>query len=62
MTATIAECAENSRQCKWYASKTKSAQERRFLLHMGKRWRDLAAEKERELKALLCRPRTVVPV
>jgi len=27
MTAMIAECAENARQCKWYASKTKNAEE-----------------------------------
>jgi hypothetical protein len=50
MTATIAECAENARQCKWYASKTKNADERKFLLRMAKRWAELAAEKERELR------------
>ena len=57
MTATIAECAENARRCKWYASKTKSVEERRFLL-MAKRWRDLAAEKEREIRVLLGPPRS----
>ena len=49
MTATIAECAENARQCKWYASKTNNAEERKFLLRMAKRWSELAAEKEREV-------------
>jgi hypothetical protein len=49
MTATIAECTENVRQCKWYASKTNNAEERKFLLRMAKRWSELAAEKEREL-------------
>jgi hypothetical protein len=49
MTATIAECTENARQCKWYASKTKKAEERKFLLRMAKRWTELAAEKEREV-------------
>jgi len=38
MTATIAECTENARQCKWYAAKTKNAEERKFLLRMAKRW------------------------
>ena len=38
MTATIAECAENARQCKGYASKTKNAEERKFLLRMANRW------------------------
>ena len=42
MTAMIAECAENARQCKWYASKTKNAEERKFLLRMAKRWSELA--------------------
>ena len=37
MTATIAECAENARQCKWYASKTKNAEGWKFLLRMAKR-------------------------
>ena len=50
MTATIAECAENARQCKWYASKTKNADERKFLLRMAKCWTELAAEKEREMR------------
>jgi hypothetical protein len=36
MTATIAECAENARQCKRYASKTKNAEERKFLIRMAK--------------------------
>jgi hypothetical protein len=45
MSATIAECAGNARQCKQYASKTKDASERKFLLRMAKRWRELAAEK-----------------
>jgi hypothetical protein len=49
MTAMIAECAENARQCKWYASKTKNAEERKFLLRMAKRWSELAADKEREV-------------
>jgi hypothetical protein len=48
--ATIAECAENARQSKWFASKTKNEEERKFLLHMAKRWTELAAEKERELR------------
>ena len=48
-TAVIAECAENARQCKWYASKTNNAEERKFLLRMAKRWSELAAEKEREV-------------
>ena len=48
MTAMIAECAENARQCKWYASKTKN-EERKFLLRMAKRWSELAADKEREV-------------
>jgi hypothetical protein len=46
---TIAECAENARQCEWYASKAKSAEERKFLLRMAKHWKNLAAEKEREV-------------
>jgi hypothetical protein len=50
MSATITECAENARQCKWYASKTKNAEEREFLLRMAKRWSELAAEKERDLR------------
>ena len=49
MTDTIAECAENARQCKWYASKANNAEERKFLLRMAKRWSELAAEKEREV-------------
>jgi hypothetical protein len=49
MTAIISECAENARQCKWYASKTKNAEERKFLLRMAKRWSKLAADKEREV-------------
>ena len=49
MTAMIAECAENSRQCKRYASKTKNAEERKFLLRTAKRWSELAADKEREV-------------
>jgi hypothetical protein len=39
------ECAS----CKWYASKTKNAEERKFLLRMAKRWSELAADKEREV-------------
>ena len=50
MIATIAECAENARQCKWFASKTKNEEERKFLLRMAKRWTEMAAEKERELR------------
>ena len=50
MTATIAECLENARQCKWYASKTNNARERKFLLRMAKHWTELAAEKEREMR------------
>jgi hypothetical protein len=49
MTATIAECSENARQCKRYASKSKNVEQRKFLLRMAKRWRELAAEKEREV-------------
>jgi hypothetical protein len=49
MSATIAECTENARLCKWYAAKTKNAEERKFLLRMAKRWSELAAEKEREV-------------
>jgi hypothetical protein len=49
MTATLAECRENARECKWYAAKTKNADERKFLLRMARRWRELAAEKEREV-------------
>jgi hypothetical protein len=51
MTARIAECAaKNARQRKWFASKTKDADERKFLLRMAKRWRELAAAKERDLR------------
>jgi hypothetical protein len=50
MTATIAECADNARQSKWFASKAKNEEERKFLLRMAKRWTELAAEKERELR------------
>jgi hypothetical protein len=46
---TIAECAENARQCERYASKAKNAVERKFLLRMAKHWKKLAAEKEREV-------------
>jgi hypothetical protein len=49
MSATIAEYAENARQCKWFASRTKDPGERKFLLRMAKLWRELAAEKEREV-------------
>ena len=49
MTNTIAECAENARQCEWYASKTNNLEERKFLLRMAKHWKRMAAEKEREL-------------
>ena len=49
MTATIAECTENARQCKWYAAKAKNAEERKFLPRMAKRWSELAAQKEREV-------------
>jgi hypothetical protein len=49
MTNTIADCAENARQCEWYASKTKKSEERKFLLRMAKHWKRMAAEKEREL-------------
>jgi hypothetical protein len=50
MSATIAEYAENARQCKWFASRTKDPGERKFLLRMAKLWRELAAEKEREVR------------
>jgi hypothetical protein len=46
---TIAECAENARQCEWYASKTNNSEERKFLLRMAKHWTRMAVEKEREL-------------
>jgi predicted small metal-binding protein len=46
---TIAECAENARQCEWYASKARSAEERKFLRRMAKHWKKLAAEKERDV-------------
>jgi hypothetical protein len=49
MTATIAECRENARQCEWYAAKTKNADERKSLVRMAKRWTELAADKEREV-------------
>ena len=49
MTATIAECAENARLCKYYAENTNNEEERKFLLRMAKRWSELAAEKEREV-------------
>ena len=49
MTNTISECAENARQCEWYASKTNKSEERKFLLRMAKHWKRMAAEKEREL-------------
>jgi hypothetical protein len=50
ISATIAEYAENVCQCKWFASRTKDEDERKFLLRMAKRWRELAAEKERDLR------------
>jgi hypothetical protein len=50
MTDTIAECAENARQCRLYASKTKNAEEQKFLIRMANRWTELAAEKEREVR------------
>ena len=50
MTVTFAECAENARQCKWFASKTSNEEERKFLLRMARYWAELAAEKERELR------------
>jgi hypothetical protein len=50
MTDTIAECAENARRCRLYASKTKNAEEQKFLIRMAKRWTELAAEKEREVR------------
>ena len=49
MTATVAECAKNARQCKYYAANTNNEEERKFLLRMAKRWSELAAEKEREV-------------
>ena len=33
---TIAECAENARQCEWYASTTNNPEERMFLTSHGK--------------------------
>ena len=48
MTAMIAECAENARQCKWYASKTNNAEERKFLLRMAKRWSELERTRSAE--------------
>jgi hypothetical protein len=42
MTDTIAECAENARQCRLYASKTKNAEEQKFLIRMAKGWTVLA--------------------
>ena len=50
MSATFAECAENARQCKWYASRTKDAGQRKFLLRMARYWMALAADKVRELR------------
>jgi hypothetical protein len=50
MSATLAECADNARQCKLYAHKTTSAEERKFLLRMANSWMELAADKERELR------------
>ena len=50
MTDTIAECAENARQCRLHASKTKNAEEQKFLIRMAKGWTELAAEKEREVR------------
>ena len=32
---TIAECAENARQCEWYASTTNNPEERKFLTSHG---------------------------
>ena len=46
---TIAECAENARQCEGYASTTNNSEERKFLLRMAKHWKKMAAEKEREV-------------
>ena len=56
MTATIAECRENAGQCKWYASKTKNAEERKFLLRMARSWVELAAEKNAKCSVLQGRP------
>ena len=58
MTAVIAECAENARQCKWYASKTNNAEERKFLLRVAKRWSELAAENDAKCLWLHGRPRS----
>ena len=51
MSPTIAECLEHVRLCEWSAARTNDAQDRKFLRESAKQWRDLAAEKELEVRA-----------
>jgi hypothetical protein len=51
MRPTVAECLEHARQCEWYAARTTDEEDRRFLLRKAKDWTNLAAEKEREIRA-----------
>jgi hypothetical protein len=48
---TIEERLEHARQCEWYAAHTNNEEDRQFLLRMAKRWKKLAAEKEKEIRA-----------
>jgi hypothetical protein len=58
MTDTIAECAENARQCRLYASKTKNAEEQKFLIRMANRcWRRRKNAKCGTLHGLPCNGR-----
>jgi hypothetical protein len=51
MSPTIAECLEHVRLCEWSAARTNDARDRKFLRESAKQWRDLAAEKELEVRA-----------
>jgi hypothetical protein len=48
---TIFECIDNANQCDWYAARTHSEDDRKFLLRKAKDWRKLAAERELEVRA-----------
>jgi hypothetical protein len=48
---TIFECIDNANQCDWYAARTHSEEDRKFLLRKAKDWRKLAAEREVEVRA-----------
>src|SRR5262249_43563898 len=51
MSPNIEECVEHARQCEWYAVRTSSEADRKFLLRKARDWRKLAIRKEPEIRA-----------